>query len=447
MAVLEEVGCPWNLEVFRCHTKNTFLHFSDQKASLFESPRGHRTRQRRAVSDVTDGGPKLVPISPLLAAAAAPGEAPSLVPVDEAADHRPKWINDIIVKDLDESPLALSPDAAARHLPDFLNDDSVDDDAQGTSRYPPMTPSPLLHASMPPDCISFRDSFFGSEVCSWELGPTLCGEGAREFSGWKDGHEESWAVAEASYHNSYWDQASGEGYPAWDMQLWDQNGCSDFGADASLWDSNPNNTWDEDNVADDSTTRGGILETPEKSRKYKGDMQKKDKYEVAEKDGNDARPCDMSGTETTVMLRNIPNKFMPDALAKQLSHEWKGMFDFIYLPIDFKNKCNVGYGFVNFRTAELCSTFVQSFNGVEVRKCLPGFNSRKVVEVTPARVQGLQDNVRRLRNSPVMTQLMDNPDWLPLLFDDDGESLPFPAPDQPLAPVRPRGGRHRDVQK
>eukprot|EP00928_Gymnodinium_smaydae_P009179 TRINITY_DN13398_c1_g3_i1.p1 TRINITY_DN13398_c1_g3~~TRINITY_DN13398_c1_g3_i1.p1 ORF type:complete len:480 (+),score=120.26 TRINITY_DN13398_c1_g3_i1:181-1620(+) len=148
------------------------------------------------------------------------------------------------------------------------------------------------------------------------------------------------------------------------------------------------------------------------------------------------------GTYTTVMLRNIPNKYTREMLIKQLSQDFSGQFDFMYLPIDFKNKCNVGYGFINFRTPEYCDLFVMKFHGVDVRKCLPGLNSRKIVEVTPARVQGLIENVRRLKNSPVMNQLVDHPEWMPLLFNEDGEQEPFPNPDQPLPPVKPRG-KHR----
>jgi len=55
--------------------------------------------------------------------------------------------------------------------------------------------------------------------------------------------------------------------------------------------------------------------------------------------------------------------------------------DFLYLPIDFKNQCNVGYGFMNFRTPENTREFMGKFHNVPVIDCLPGFNSRKVVEV------------------------------------------------------------------
>lgn len=144
------------------------------------------------------------------------------------------------------------------------------------------------------------------------------------------------------------------------------------------------------------------------------------------------------GGYTTVMLRNIPNKYTREMLVKQLSQEFRGRFDFVYLPIDFKNRCNVGYGFINFRTGEACDEFVTKFNGVDVRKCLPGLNSRKVAEVTPARVQGLDENVRRLRNGPVMNELVHHPEWMPLLLDEDGEERPFPCPDQPCPPVKPR---------
>lgn len=148
---------------------------------------------------------------------------------------------------------------------------------------------------------------------------------------------------------------------------------------------------------------------------------------------------------TTVMLRNIPNKYTREMLVKQLCVDFNGLFDFMYLPIDFKNKCNVGYGFINFRTQDACEYFVQMFHGVDVRKCLPGLNSKKIVEVTPARVQGLSENVRRLRNSPVMNQLIDHPEWMPLLFNEAGSEEPFPSPDQPLPPVKPRGRARVEV--
>lgn len=156
----------------------------------------------------------------------------------------------------------------------------------------------------------------------------------------------------------------------------------------------------------------------------------------------DVRQPQTPVTFVTVMLRNIPNKYTREMLVKQLEQEWKGEFDFVYLPIDFKNRCNVGYAFINFRTIEACEAFVMKFNGVEVHTCLPGLNSRKVTEVTPARVQGFEDNVQRLRNSPVMRELAHHPEWMPLIFDECGIQLPFPAPERPLEPIKPsRRGR------
>uniref|UniRef100_A0A7S4Q685 RRM domain-containing protein n=1 Tax=Alexandrium monilatum TaxID=311494 RepID=A0A7S4Q685_9DINO len=142
---------------------------------------------------------------------------------------------------------------------------------------------------------------------------------------------------------------------------------------------------------------------------------------------------------TTVMLRNIPNKYTRDMLVDRLSLHFRGKFDFLYLPIDFKNACNVGYGFINFRTVEACRLFVSRFSGVDVSRCLPGIsNSSKVAEVTPARVQGLEDNVKRLRGSAVMQELIKHPEWMPLTFDKEGVQSLLHLPDGPVLLNRPR---------
>jgi len=58
----------------------------------------------------------------------------------------------------------------------------------------------------------------------------------------------------------------------------------------------------------------------------------------------------LSGEEkrTTLMIKNIPNKYDQDSLLEAINVNFVGLYDFFYLPMDFKNKCNVGYAFINF---------------------------------------------------------------------------------------------------
>ncbi|CBI33084.3 unnamed protein product, partial [Vitis vinifera] len=57
-------------------------------------------------------------------------------------------------------------------------------------------------------------------------------------------------------------------------------------------------------------------------------------------------------------------------------------YDFIYLPIDFKNKCNVGYAFVNMIGPLHIVPLHQAFNGKKWEK----FNSEKVASLAYAQI-------------------------------------------------------------
>ena len=51
---------------------------------------------------------------------------------------------------------------------------------------------------------------------------------------------------------------------------------------------------------------------------------------------------------TTLMLRNIPNKYKLNDLVKEIDKSFWGKYDYINLPIDYERKTNLGYAFINF---------------------------------------------------------------------------------------------------
>ena len=74
------------------------------------------------------------------------------------------------------------------------------------------------------------------------------------------------------------------------------------------------------------------------------------------------------------MIKNIPNKYTQKMLLAAIDDSFRGTYDFFYLPIDFKNKCNVGYAFINMIRPVYIVSLVERFNNRKWEK----FNSEKV---------------------------------------------------------------------
>lgn len=88
-------------------------------------------------------------------------------------------------------------------------------------------------------------------------------------------------------------------------------------------------------------------------------------------------------SRTTIMLRNIPNKIDQVALKKYIDVTNKNTYDFLYLRIDFVNKCNVGYAFINFTDPRHIVTLAYARAGTKWNE----FNSDKICDLCYANMQ------------------------------------------------------------
>mmetsp|Transcript_42077 Transcript_42077/g.105863 ORF Transcript_42077/g.105863 Transcript_42077/m.105863 type:complete len:303 (+) Transcript_42077:3-911(+) len=141
-------------------------------------------------------------------------------------------------------------------------------------------------------------------------------------------------------------------------------------------------------------------------------------------DGEAPAPPPPPENGTTVMLRNIPNRYTQSMLVSLLDeHGFTAGYDFVYLPMDFRNGVNLGYAFVNLLKHEDALRLMTTFQGFS--KWF--FDSAKVCEVSWAHPhQGLEEHVERYRNSPVMHPSMPQ-EYKPMMFQ-NGVRVAFPPP-------------------
>jgi len=151
--------------------------------------------------------------------------------------------------------------------------------------------------------------------------------------------------------------------------------------------------------------------------------------------GSDCEPPTDGDCRTTVMLRNLPNNYNREMVMAMLDAEgFAGLYDFLYLPIDFKTEACLGYAFVNLVTPSGVPRFWDTFTGYKKW----AFTSKKVCCVTwSGPHQGRDAHVDRYRNSPIMHSSVPE-EYKPIVLE-GGERIQFPAPTKTPKLPRTRG--------
>lgn len=152
-------------------------------------------------------------------------------------------------------------------------------------------------------------------------------------------------------------------------------------------------------------------------------------------------PCDP--TWTTLMIRNIPNNYTREMLLATFCQEgFEGMYDFVYLPIDFSTSAALGYAFLNLVSHNTARHFWERFSGFS-KWSIPSKKSCDLCWCQP--YQGLAANIEHYRNSPVIhPSVLD--EHKPQIFK-GGVVVDFPPPTKSLRAPRLRGHGKEKSQK
>jgi len=129
-------------------------------------------------------------------------------------------------------------------------------------------------------------------------------------------------------------------------------------------------------------------------------------------------------TYTTLMCKNVPNDLSRSMFIAMLDSEGlAGLYDLVYVPLDFTKNVGFGYAFVNFQNHEGAVLAMQCLQGF-ARWRVPSSKTLEVVWSSPH--QGLDHNVKIHRNSRIMHDQMPD-EYKPILLK-DGVRVEFPRP-------------------
>jgi hypothetical protein len=107
---------------------------------------------------------------------------------------------------------------------------------------------------------------------------------------------------------------------------------------------------------------------------------------------------------TTLIIRNIPNKYTIALLLKELNINFENKFDIVYLPQDYINNSNLGFGFINFVNPLHLVLFYEEF----INKKWNFFNSKKRCNLAYSKYQGKNELIKYILTKLGISNLDNN---------------------------------------
>ena len=141
-------------------------------------------------------------------------------------------------------------------------------------------------------------------------------------------------------------------------------------------------------------TEETLKDTIKEEKKEKKDDKEIEKNEIKEIKENKEEELNLTleindiisqkDKRSTIMIKNIPNKFNQEYILNIINQNFKGTFDVFVLPTDINKFKNFGYAFINFTSSYYIPYFYFMFNG----NMWFGTNSQKICELAYSKVQG-----------------------------------------------------------
>ncbi|CAK8565448.1 unnamed protein product [Lathyrus sativus] len=114
---------------------------------------------------------------------------------------------------------------------------------------------------------------------------------------------------------------------------------------------------------------------------------------------------------TTLIIKNIPNKYISKMMLYEIEENHRGTYDFLYLPIDYKNNGNLGYAIINMLSHLHILPFYKTFHG----KKWDTYFGEQVISLEYAWIQGKDTLLTHFQNSGCICELCFSRHW-PILF-------------------------------
>ena len=122
--------------------------------------------------------------------------------------------------------------------------------------------------------------------------------------------------------------------------------------------------------------------------------EKKHQTEIIDLNVNIYKILSKEDTRTTIMIKNIPNKYTTEMIKSILSYNFNYTYDILIIPSDANKIKNFGYGFINFINSYYIPYFYYMFNGNK----WSGTNSEKICEITYSKIQGKNQLIKHYPN-------------------------------------------------